>query len=298
MSSYGPARSNRRAARSRQIAHPRRVVTQQAQPQQAQEHDHDALDPIKREARAQWGHDPAGGLAAGDEPLGTRESFARVEAYRYAEQPWMHETFGYERWAGRDVLEVGIGLGTDHLQFARSGARMSGVDLTPRCVEMTRRRLEQEGLTSDLSIMDAERLEFPDNSFDAVYSFGVLHHTSSPELAFREIRRVLRPGGTFLGGLYSKHSWFYLRIWAERILRLEFLRESLTDRLSRIEYSTSDAKPHVRLFTALELRATLQGAGFDVVRIQKRHVGLGRRSESLPGWIGSFGGWYLIHEAR
>jgi ubiquinone/menaquinone biosynthesis C-methylase UbiE len=294
----GLARPNRRAARGRQVAHSRRVVTQQAQTQQAREDDHDALDPIKREARAQWGHDPAGGLAAGNEPLGTRESFARVEAYRYAEQPWMHETFGYGRWAGRDVLEVGVGLGTDHLQFARSGARMSGVDLTPRCVEMTRRRLEQEGLTSDLSIMDAERLEFPDNSFDAVYSFGVLHHTSSPELAFREIRRVLRPGGIFLGGLYSKHSWFYLRIWAERILRLEFLRESLTDRLSRIEYSTSDAKPHVRLFTALELRATLQGAGFDVVRIQKRHVGLGRRSESLPGWIGALGGWYLIHEAR
>jgi ubiquinone/menaquinone biosynthesis C-methylase UbiE len=165
-------------------------------------------------------------------------------------------------------------------------------------VEMTHRRLEQEGLTSDLSVMDAERLEFPDNSFDAVYSFGVLHHTSSPELAFREIRRVLRPGGEFIGGLYSKHSWFYLRIWAERIMRLEFLRESMTDRLSRIEYSTSDAKPHVRLFTPFELRATLKGAGFEVVEIRKRHVGLGRRSESLPGWVGALGGWYLIHEAR
>ena len=64
---------------------------------QTKANDQDALDPIKREARAQWGHDPAGGLAAGDETLGSPESFARVEAYRYAEQPWMHETFGYER---------------------------------------------------------------------------------------------------------------------------------------------------------------------------------------------------------
>jgi ubiquinone/menaquinone biosynthesis C-methylase UbiE len=261
-------------------------------------HDQDALDPIKREARAQWGHDPAGALAADRETLGTPESFARVEAYRYAEQPWMQETFCYKRWAGKDVLEVGVGLGTDHVQFARAGARMSGIDLTPLCIEMTARRLAQEGLTSSLSVMDAEHLDFPDHSFDVVYSFGVLHHTSSPERAFREIRRVLRPGGAFIGGLYSKHSWFYLRVRTERILRMEFLRESWRDRLSRIEYSTSDAKPYVRLFTPLELRSTLRGAGFDVVTLRKRHVGLGRRSEQLPRWVGDLGGWYLIHEAR
>lgn len=262
------------------------------------EQDQDALDPIKREARSQWAHDPAGGLAAGDEPLGTPESFARVEAYRYAEQPWMHETFRYESWSGKDVLEIGVGLGTDHLQFARAGARMSGIDLTPRCVELTGKRLALEGLSSRLSVMDAERLDFPENSFDAVYSFGVLHHTSSPERAFAEIRRVLRPGGAFIGGLYSKRSWFYLRIRAERLARLEFLRESFADRLSRIEYSTSDAKPHVRLYTPRELRADLRAAGFDEVKIVKRHVGLGRRSERLPGWLGALGGWYLVHDAR
>jgi ubiquinone/menaquinone biosynthesis C-methylase UbiE len=266
--------------------------------QQAQKLVHDALDPIKREARAQWGHDPAGGLAAGDEPLGTPESFARVEAYRYAEQPWMHATFEYESWAGKDALEIGVGLGTDHLQFARAGARMSGIDLTPRCVEMTKRRLDQEGLASRLLVMDAEHLDFPDDSFDVVYSFGVLHHTTSPELAFREIRRVLRPAGVFIGALYSKQSWFCLQIRVERMLRFEFLRESWTDRLSRIEQSTSDAKPHVRLFTPRELRAALRDAGFDQVVIRKRHVGLGRRSEQLPAWVSALGGWYLTHEAR
>jgi ubiquinone/menaquinone biosynthesis C-methylase UbiE len=266
--------------------------------QQTTETDRDALDPIKREARAQWSHDPAGAIAAGEEPLGTPESFARVEAYRYAEQPWMHGTFRYEQWAGSDVLEIGVGLGTDHLQLARSGARMSGIDITPRCVELTSLRLEQEGLASHLSVMDAERLDFPDSSFDAVYSFGVLHHTASPQRAFAEIRRVLRPGGAFIGGLYSKSSYFYLRILLERALRLEFLRESLSERLSRVEYSTSDAMPHVRLFTARELRKDLQDAGFSRVKISKRHVGLGRSSERLAAWAGRLGGWYLIHDAR
>ncbi len=118
-----------------------------------------ARQAAKHEARAQWSHDPAGALAVGDEPLGSPDSFVRIEKHRYAEQPWMHETFIFERWAGKRVLEVGVGLGTDHIQFARSGAQMAGVDLVPRCVEMTARRLEQEGLRSQLAVMDAEAPE-------------------------------------------------------------------------------------------------------------------------------------------
>src|SRR4051794_17854646 len=154
---------------------------------------------IREEARSQWSHDPAGSIAAEDVELGTPASFAKVEAHRYAEQPWMHETFRFERFAGERVLEIGVGLGTDHLQFARAGAQTTGVDLTPRCIELTRRRFEQEGLSSDLRIMDAENLAFDDDSFDVVYSFGVLHHIPSTERAFAQVRRVLRPGGVFLG---------------------------------------------------------------------------------------------------
>ncbi len=255
-------------------------------------------DPIKQEARAQWESDPAGGLAAGSEQLGTLESFARVESYRYAEQPWMHDVFRYDQWRGADVLEVGVGLGTDHVQLARAGAHLSGIDLTSRGVELTRQRLHQEGLASTLSVMDAEQLSFPDDSFDMIYSFGVLHHTTSLERALREIRRVLRPGGRVLGGLYNRHSWFYLGVRCRRLVRLEFLREDLDERLSRIEYSTSDAKPYVRLLTRTELEGLLSDSGFRDVAITKRHVGLGRQSESLPAWVGRLGGWYLIHNAR
>ena len=119
---------------------------------------HPGGEGAKHQARLQWGHDPAGSVAAGEEPLGTPESFRRVEEHRYREQPWMHDTFRFERFAGRDVLEIGVGLGTDHLQFARAGVRLTGIDLTERCVELTRRRLEDCGLCSDLRVMDAERL--------------------------------------------------------------------------------------------------------------------------------------------
>jgi ubiquinone/menaquinone biosynthesis C-methylase UbiE len=255
---------------------------------------------IKHEARAQWGHNPAGDLAAGDAPLGTPESFARVEAHRYREQPWMRETFKFERYSGRDVLEIGVGLGTDHVQFARTGARLSGIDLTPRCVELTRRRIELEGLTSDLRVMDAEQLEYDRDSFDAVYSFGVLHHTAYPARAFAEVRRVLRPGGVFLGGLYNKRSAVYALIVAQRIVYPRLRAEPIEDRLSRVEHSTSNAKPLVRLLTAGELRGLLNAAGFTEVSIGRRHLGLGRNSitDALESLGGRVAGWYLIHHAR
>lgn len=257
---------------------------------------------IRREAQAQWGQDPAGGLAAGDEPLGTPESFARVEKYRYDEQPWMHETFRFEQYEGQRLLEVGVGLGTDHLQFARAGARTTGIDLTPRCVELTRLRLEQEGLEPDVHQMDAEQLTFADDSFDAVFSFGVLHHTSSMEAAFAEIRRVLRPGGVFLGGLYNRRSIFTARVRLEWLLNGGNRAEPWPRRLSRIEYSTSDAEPYVRLMTTEQLTLALNQAGFADVRIRKRHSALGSITYRMPAIVenvlGAFGGWYLIHEAR
>lgn len=92
---------------------------------------------IRAAAELQWSQDPAGAIAVGSDSIDTPASFAQIEHYRYGEQPWMHETFQFERFAGRQVLEIGVGLGTDHLQFARAGAQMTGIDLTARCVELT-----------------------------------------------------------------------------------------------------------------------------------------------------------------
>ena len=257
---------------------------------------------VKREAVKQWTTDPAGAFAAGDDDLGTPESFRRIEAYRYREQPWMHETFHFDAYRGARVLEIGVGAGTDHIQFARAGADLTGIDLTPRSVELTSKRLEQEGFEAKVSVMDAERLEFPDDSFDVVYSFGVLHHTSSPERAFSEVRRVLRPGGRFVGALYNRYSFFMARVLVERYIYREYRKETWTERLSRIEYSTSGARPRVRLFGRRELAHGLHDAGFDRVTICRRHLGLGRYTARFPRAVERIGGrtvgWYLVHDAR
>ena len=96
---------------------------------------------------------------------------------------------------GLKVLEVRVGLGAEHQRFAEAGADLYGIDLTERAVEHTRQRLEIFNLASNLSVGDAEELGFPDESFDLVYSWGVLHHSPDTRQAVSEVFRVLKSGG-------------------------------------------------------------------------------------------------------
>lgn len=146
--------------------------------------------------------------ACGEELLLTdsdRDGFRRQADERFRLEPYILPFASFSRWRGRDVLEIGLGLGADHERFAEAGARLIGVDLTPRAVEMTRRRLALNGLTARLQVGDAERLPFADNSFDLVYSWGVIHHSPDTQAAAQEVLRVLRPGGEFRVMIY--HTW-------------------------------------------------------------------------------------------
>jgi SAM-dependent methyltransferase len=107
------------------------------------------------------------------------------------------------------VLEIGCGLGTDGAQFAKAGAHYTGIDLTDAAIDLARRRFEMFNLPGIFRVADAEKLEFPDSSFDVVYSHGVLHHTPNTQAAVREIHRVLRPGGRAVVMLYHRDSYNY-----------------------------------------------------------------------------------------
>ena len=110
----------------------------------------------------------------------------------------------FEEAKGLKVLEVGVGLGADHQRFAESGAELYGIDLTERAVEHTRRRLESFNLASNLSVGDAEKLDFPDESFDLVYSWGVVMCSPDTPQAVSEIFRVLKKGGSARIMIYNK----------------------------------------------------------------------------------------------
>ena len=133
-----------------------------------------------------------------------------MEAHRYALEPHILELARFDAWGGKDVLEVGCGIGTDASRFARAGARYSGVDLTETAIELARRRFELAGLTGSFRQADAgRRLPFGEAAFDLVYANGVIHHMRDAAAAVGEFHRVLRPGGTAIVMLYHRGSLNY-----------------------------------------------------------------------------------------
>lgn len=155
-----------------------------------------------------WQANPCGTkFAEGD--VGSPEFFAAVERHRYLTEWHIPQVVSFPRWRDSEVLEVGCGLGTDAINFARRGARYTGIDLTEASIDLVRRRFELEGFTADLRVADAEALPFAEGSFDLVYSHGVLHHTPDTQRAINEVHRVLKPGGTAMVMLYHKNSYNY-----------------------------------------------------------------------------------------
>ncbi len=213
----------------------------------------------KQRAREQWDKDPAGAVYGSKHEFGTREFFDEVERHRYQEYaPWMSEVMGFKDFPGAKLLEVGCGMGTDLLQFARGGAKVTGVDLTPRSIETSRHHLELYGQTGEFAIADCERLPFVDESFDVAYSNGVLHHTPDTAGAVREIHRILKPGGQARVMLYHRGSWAY---WSQVVLRYgilrgEFLRgTSANDIMSRyVEFNAGGGRPLVKAYSRREAR--------------------------------------------
>ncbi len=168
----------------------------------------------KLRAREQWGKDPCGALHGRKHELDTRAFFDAVEHHRYQEYaPWMPEVMGFDEFAGAQLLEIGCGMGTDLLQFARAGAKVTGTDLTPRSIEISRQHLALYGESGNFAIADCETLPFADDSFDVAYSNGVLHHT--PDTMFREVKvqveQLTRPELYIIGRFIPERMFRCLR---------------------------------------------------------------------------------------
>ena len=163
---------------------------------------------LKDRVRAFWQQNPCGTKFT-DAEMGTRAFYERVEEHRYTKEWHIPEAADFAGAQGLRVLEIGCGLGTDGAQFAKAGAIYTGVDLTDAAVDLARKRFELFGLAGEFRTADAENLDFDDQSFDLVYSHGVLHHTPDTVRAVKEVHRVLRPGGRAVVMLYHRGSYNY-----------------------------------------------------------------------------------------
>lgn len=202
------------------------------------------------EVRDFWNSQPCG-VAFVDLPFGTPEFYEAYRAFRYRTEWHLNRLVPFEEFRGQSVLEIGCGLGADGARFAQAGAHYTGIDLTPAAVEATRLHFEALGLQGRLLVQDAERMvDLADHSFDLVYSHGVLHHTPSLEGAFREICRVLKPGGRIILMLYNKRSFnYYVRILG--LMRLQLLCYAGIRALLPANYRRGRSESHYRNLTRL-----------------------------------------------
>lgn len=127
--------------------------------------------------------------------------------------PWKQLPFDnlidFESLGNKRVLEIGVGNGSHAQLLAEHAPSFAGIDLTEYAVRSTSERLRLKGLHAAILRMDAEKMEFADESFDFIWSWGVIHHSSSPENVLREMRRVLRPGGAAITMVYHRNAWNY-----------------------------------------------------------------------------------------
>ncbi|MBA2645496.1 MAG: class I SAM-dependent methyltransferase [Pyrinomonadaceae bacterium] len=236
---------------------------------------------LKDRVRAFWQAHPCG-TKFSDAVVGSRLFFERVEEHRYQTEWHIPAAADFAGARNLRVLEIGCGLGTDAAQFARAGAIYTGVDLTDAAIELARRRFELENLPGEFRVADAENLDFADESFDVVYSHGVLHHTPDTAHAVREVHRVLRPGGRAVVMLYHRDSYNYrvnigvLRRAGARLLQNEGglkLAHRLTgEPITSLREHAAQLQQDAQQYLAPEefLNRNTDGAGNPLARVYSR----------------------------
>lgn len=252
---------------------------------------------VKEAVRNFWDAAPCGTKDVTFEE-GTRAYFSALEERRYRLEPFIARFAGFERWHGKRVLEIGCGPGVDLLQFSRAGARVSGIDISPRSVALAQKWLSINGLTAEVKVGDAERLRFENGQFDFVYSWGVLHHTPDTRQAVREIYRVLKPRAEFCVMLYHKYSVVVLQAWLIYGLLAGKPWRSIDDILASHMES-----PGTRAFTRSEVRelfSDFSDIAIEVV-VTPYDTRLSRRL-FLSDWarrlVPQSFGWFLVVQGR
>jgi SAM-dependent methyltransferase len=214
--------------------------------------------------RAYWNthiHD----LEISRHPPGSPGFFADLDAYHFEKLHHLLRLVDFDAWRGRDVLDVGCGVGVEVVRFARGGARVVGVDLAESAAALTRDNLRQQGLRAGVAVADGEDLPFADASMDFVYAHGVVQYTASDRRLAEECRRVLRPGGLAMFQVYNRQSWL-----------------NVLSKVMNVPLEHEDA-PVLKRYSIGEFRSLL--AGFTSVEIVPERFPV--KSRLHKGWKGT-----------
>lgn len=141
--------------------------------------------------------------------VGTKEYFDEVEKRKYFVEPHIPKFAEFEKWKGKKVLEIGCGIGTDSINFARNGALLTVCELSENSLNICKKRFEVYNLNANFFLCNAEELSkhIPIEKYDLIYSFGVIHHTPNPEKVIQEIKHFMDSDSELRIMLYAKNSW-------------------------------------------------------------------------------------------
>lgn len=266
----------------------------------------DTGDALKEEVQNQWNQDACGSHYVEEAAEGTLEWYLEAEKYRYeVYAPWMHDVMEFANFADKRVLEVGAGLGTDLAQFAKYGARTTDLDLSAGHLNHAKNNFALRGLDGEFKHGDGESIPFPDDTFDLVYSNGVIHHTPNTLNVVKEINRVLKPGGRAIIMVYAENSLHY---WYQLVMKIGIQQNEINQRSmgwvmsGTVEISEHGQRPLVKVYTKPRLRNMFREAGFRGIRISQNQMVDGELPPRLA-WIPlplarRLMGWNLILKAQ
>jgi len=205
-------------------------------------------------------------------PVGTRAYFDEVEKRKYFVEPHIPRFAEFSRWGDKRVLEVGCGIGTDTINFARWGATVTAVDLSRESLKLAVQRAKACGVNDSIKFHQAnaecltDMVTFAD--YDLVYSFGVLHHTPNPERALAQMAVYVAPGGTLKLMVY--HRWSWKALWILMTYgRGQFWK---MDRLIAQHSEAQTGCPVTRTYTKRSIRQMVERCGLRVVDARVEHI--------------------------
>jgi SAM-dependent methyltransferase len=202
-------------------------------------------------------------------PIGTKEYFDEVEARKYFVEPHIPKFAQFDRWRNKRVLEIGCGIGTDTMNFARAGAQVTAMDLSDASLDIARLRAHVYGLSNIRFYRgNAEELTsvVTPEPYDLIYSFGVIHHTPNPERVIQQLRQYSRPGTVLKVMLYHRYSWKALEV---------LVREGKGAfwKLSKLLQHHSEAQSGCPVtYTYTRLRVAELLAGFHIQSVSVEHI--------------------------
>lgn len=224
-----------------------------------------------------WDERPCN-LRHSDKPVGTKEYFDEVEKRKYFVEPHIPTFAEFGKWKNKDVLEIGCGIGTDSINFARNGANLTIVELSPKSLEICKKRFDVFDFEANFIEGNAEKLDdlLPSGKqYDLIYSFGVIHHTEAPYKVIEGARKRLKPDGELRIMLYSKYS-FKMFDFMHEIDEWDFSK--MTEIIQHYAEAQTGC-PRAFTYTFEDIRCLLDG--FEILEIKKDHI----FQYSIPDYI-------------